>query len=190
MSQHDTQEIEKLRKIIQHHDHLYYALDQPEISDREYDRLMEKLKAREARHPESVTPDSPTQRVAGKASEKFESVRHKTPMLSLDNTYNIEEVRDFHNRVVKNLGTDQVEYVVELKFDGLGVTLTYENGKFVQGATRGDGKTGVQIQFPSVSRPRIPSVVRMWKLVSARKSQLSEMRNPSSSHGVSRLHRP
>jgi len=145
MSQNKLKEIEKLRQKIRRHDHLYYALDRPEISDREYDRLMEQLKALEAEHPESITPDSPTQRVGGKLSEKFEPVSHKTPMLSLDNTYNIGDVRDFHHRVVKNLGTDQVEYVVELKFDGLGVTLTYEHGKFVQGATRGDGQTGENI---------------------------------------------
>jgi len=145
MPQNKLKEIENLRQQIRRHDHLYYALDQPEISDRDYDRLMEALKALEAEHPEAITPDSPTQRVAGKLSEKFEPVRHKTPMLSLDNTYNTEEVRDFHHRVVKNLGTDQVEYVVELKFDGLGVTLTYEHGKFVQGVTRGDGQTGENI---------------------------------------------
>ncbi|CAI2717951.1 NAD-dependent DNA ligase LigA [Nitrospina watsonii] len=138
-------EIEQLRRDIHHHDHLYYVLDQPEISDRDYDRLYEKLEELEAKHPELVTPDSPTQRVGGKASEKFDPIEHTVPMMSLDNTYNVDEVRDFHNRVCKTLGTDEVEYVVELKIDGLGVTLAYENGRFVQGATRGDGKVGEDV---------------------------------------------
>jgi DNA ligase (NAD+) len=145
MSDDDRQKIEQLRKDIQRHDHLYYVKDQPEISDREYDRLMQSLKELEENHPEWITPDSPTQRVGGAPAEGFESVVHKVPMLSLDNTYNVEELRDFHNRVVKNLGTEDVEYVVELKIDGLGVSLFYEDGKFVRGATRGDGKTGEDI---------------------------------------------
>ncbi|MGP0566358.1 MULTISPECIES: NAD-dependent DNA ligase LigA [unclassified Nitrospina] len=138
-------EIEQLRRDIHHHDHQYYVLDQPEISDREYDRLYKKLEELEAKHPELVTPDSPTQRVGGKASEKFDPVEHKVPMMSLDNTYNVEEVEDFHQRVCKTLGTEDVQYVVELKIDGLGVTLAYDNGRFVQGATRGDGKVGEDV---------------------------------------------
>ncbi len=145
MSESDRQKIEQFRKDIQRHDHLYYVKDQPEITDREYDRLMEQLKQLEAKHPEWVTPESPTQRVGGAPAEGFDTVVHKVPMLSLDNTYNVEELRDFHKRVVKNLGTEEIEYVVELKIDGLGVSLTYKNGKFVQGATRGDGKTGEDI---------------------------------------------
>jgi DNA ligase (NAD+) len=145
MSDSDQQKIEQLRKDIQRHDHLYYVKDTPEIRDREYDRLMQNLKDLEAKHPESITPDSPTQRVGGAPAEGFESVVHKVPMLSLDNTYNVEELRDFHNRVVKNLGTEEVEYVVELKIDGLGVSLFYEDDKFVRGATRGDGKAGEDI---------------------------------------------
>ena len=142
MSDSDSKIIEQLRKDIQRHDYYYYVLDNPKISDREYDRLMEQLKELEANHPQWITPDSPTQRVGGQPAEGFESVVHKVPMLSLDNTYNVEELRDFHNRVVKNLGTEEVEYVVELKIDGLGVSLFYEDDKFVRGATRGDGKTG------------------------------------------------
>ena len=145
MSDSDQQKIKQLRKDIQRHDHLYYVQDAPEITDREYDRLMQDLKDLEAKHPEWITPDSPTQRVGGAPAEGFESVAHKSPMLSLDNTYNVEELRDFHNRVVKNLGTEEVEYVVELKIDGLGVSLTYEDGILVRGATRGDGKTGEDI---------------------------------------------
>ena len=145
MSDSDSQKIEQLRKDIERHDYFYYVLDNPKISDREYDRLMEQLKELEAKYPEWITPDSPTQRVGGQPAEGFESIVHKVPMLSLDNTYNVEELRDFHNRVVKNLGTEEVEYVVELKIDGLGVSLFYEDDKFVRGATRGDGKTGEDI---------------------------------------------
>ncbi|MDH3256638.1 MAG: NAD-dependent DNA ligase LigA, partial [Nitrospinota bacterium] len=145
MSDRDLQKIEQLRKDILRHDHLYYVKDQPGISDREYDRLMEQLKQLEAKHPEWITPDSPTQRVGGAPAEGFVTVAHKIPMLSLDNTYNVEELRDFHNRVVKNLKTEAVEYVVELKIDGLGVSLLYEDGQLVRGATRGDGKTGEDI---------------------------------------------
>ena len=132
MSDSDQQEITQLRKDIQRHDHLYYVRDAPEITDRAYDRLMNRLKELEAKHPEWITPDSPTQRVGGQPAEGFASIVHKVPMLSLDNTYNVDELRDFHNRVVKNLGTEEVEYVVELKIDGLGVSLFYEDGKFVR----------------------------------------------------------
>ena len=141
----DLQEIKRLSEQIRHHDYLYYVLDQPEISDREYDRLMERLQALEAKHPEWVFPDSPTQRVGGKASEKFPPVTHRIPMLSLENTYSVEELREFHQRVVKTLKTERVDYVGEPKIDGLGVALIYENGLFIQGATRGDGKTGEDV---------------------------------------------
>lgn len=146
MPNRDKNKIEALRQQIQHHDLLYYGNNQPEISDREYDKLMQTLKELEGRHPEWITPDSPTQHVSGKVADKFEPVAHKTPMLSLDNTYNIEELTEFHKRVLKNLNTDkEIDYVVELKIDGLGVTLVYEDGVFVRGATRGDGKVGEDI---------------------------------------------
>jgi len=163
MSDNNQQKVEQLRKAIQRHDHLYYVKDQPGISDREYDRLMEQLKELEAKHPEWITSDSPTQRVGGAPSEGFDTVAHKVPMLSLDNTYNVEELRDFHNRVVKNLGTEAVEYVVELKIDGLGVSLFYEDGKFVRGATRGDGKTGEDITANLKIIRSIPHVTPMQK---------------------------
>jgi len=149
MSTSEKEEIETLRREIRRHDIRYYVDDQPEITDREYDRLMQRLIDLEKKHPEWVTSDSPTQRVGGKVSDRFESVVHKMPMLSLDNTYNLDEFRDFHSRVVKGLknelAEDKIEYVVELKIDGLGVTLSYENGLFVQGATRGDGRAGEDI---------------------------------------------
>jgi DNA ligase (NAD+) len=161
MSDSDQQKIEQLRKEIHRHDHLYYVKDQPEITDRDYDRLMESLKDLEAKHPDWVTPDSPTQRVGGAPAEGFATVVHKAPMLSLDNTYNVEELRDFHNRVVKNLGTEEVEYVVELKIDGLGVSLFYEDGRFVRGATRGDGKKGEDITANLKTLRSIPLTIPM-----------------------------
>jgi DNA ligase (NAD+) len=163
MSANDQQKIKQLRKDVQRHDHLYYVKDAPEIPDREYDRLITQLQELEEKHPELHTPDSPTQRVGGAPAEGFDSVVHKAPMLSLDNTYNVDELKDFHNRVVKNLGTEEVEYVVELKIDGLGVSLFYEDGVFVRGATRGDGKTGEDITANLKTIRSIPLTIPMQK---------------------------
>jgi DNA ligase (NAD+) len=146
MDETDKNRINQLREEILRHERLYYVDDSPEISDIEYDHLMKELENLENKYPESFRDDSPTQRVGGKASEKFASVVHQYPMLSLDNTYNTDELLKFHERMVKNLGSDkEIMYVVELKIDGLGVTLTYEDGILVQGATRGDGKSGEDI---------------------------------------------
>tara|TARA_Y100000590_G_scaffold171639_1_gene196313 strand:- start:6157 stop:8166 length:2010 start_codon:yes stop_codon:yes gene_type:complete len=148
MNEIEKKEIESLRNTIRRHDHLYYVKNSPAISDREYDRIYGRLKELEKKYPESLTSDSPTQRVGGKVEQRFRQVVHPIPMLSLDNTYNIDEVRAFHQRVLKNLPDiqeDSIEYVVELKFDGLAVALTYENGKLVRGATRGDGIQGEDI---------------------------------------------
>lgn len=134
--------IQRLREEIRKHDYLYYVENNPIISDREYDRLMDELKALETAHPELVTPDSPTQRVAGQPVEGFAPVRHAVPLLSMDNTYNEADLRAFDQRVRDALGMMVVEYVVELKFDGLAIALRYEDRCFVQGATRGDGTTG------------------------------------------------
>lgn len=164
MSRQIKKEIERLRREIQRHDRLYYVQDQPEISDYEYDQLMNSLKELEEKHPEWITPDSPTQRVGGKVSERFETVVHKAPMLSLDNTYSVDELKDFHKRVIKNLGDDKnISYVVELKIDGLGVTLTYENGMFVQGATRGDGKQGEDVTANLKTLRSIPMKIPVEK---------------------------
>jgi len=122
--------IEKLREIIRHHDYKYYQASQPEISDYEYDLLLSELKGLEAQYPELITPDSPTQRVAGFTQEGFSQVRHKTPMLSLDNTYSFDELSEFIERVKRTLKRE-VEWVLELKIDGVGVSLEYENGVFV-----------------------------------------------------------
>jgi len=134
--------LDRLRKEIRRHDYRYYILNQPEISDQQYDELFAELKKLEAQHPELVTPDSPTQRVAGQPLEGFASIRHSLPMLSIDNTYNAEELKAFDERVRKQLKTSDYDYVVELKIDGLAVSLRYEGGCLLTGATRGDGEVG------------------------------------------------
>lgn len=138
-------EIEKLRKEIRHHDYLYYVMDKPEISDAEYDKLFRKLIELEKKYPELVTSDSPTQRVGGAPLKAFKTVTHKTPLLSLDNAMNEEELLDFDRRVREGLDKSKIEYVCELKMDGLAVSLIYKKGKFEVGATRGDGVRGEDI---------------------------------------------
>ncbi|MBN1677333.1 MAG: NAD-dependent DNA ligase LigA [Candidatus Thermoplasmatota archaeon] len=135
----------ELIELISHHDIKYYVEDNPEISDYEYDTLLRELRDLEEKHPELVLPDSPTQRVSGKALEEFPQVEHMVAMLSLDNCYSEDELKEFDARVRKLLGGEQVEYVVELKIDGLGVALMYEDGLFVRGATRGDGRIGEEV---------------------------------------------
>jgi DNA ligase (NAD+) len=137
-----AKKIKTLREHIRHHDYCYYVLNAPEISDREYDRLFAQLKELEAKHPELITPDSPTQRVAGEPITAFKSIRHAIPMLSIDNTYNAEELRAFDGRVRKILEHDNYDFVVELKIDGLAISLRYEKGRLITAATRGDGTTG------------------------------------------------
>ncbi len=134
--------IDQLRSEIRRHDHLYYVLSRPEITDRQYDELFAELKALEAQHPALVTPDSPTQRVSGRPLEGFATVRHAVPMLSMDNTYNADELRAFDERVRKQLDTSEYDYVVEPKIDGLAISLRYEDGILVTAATRGDGEAG------------------------------------------------
>ena len=134
--------IEQLRAEIRRHDYLYYVLNQPEITDQQYDKLFAELKSLEEKHPELITPDSPTQRVSERPIEGFAQVRHAVPMLSMDNTYNAEELRAFDERVAKGLESKDYDYVVELKIDGLAVSLRYEKGVLVFGATRGDGSKG------------------------------------------------
>src|SRR5882724_2250392 len=139
------QQVEKLRREIRHHDRLYYVDAQPEISDREYDRLMDELKKLEEAHPELAAPDSPTQRVGGEPIEGFRTVRHRTPMLSIENTYSADELREFDNRVRKLIRDEPIRYVVELKIDGVAVSLTYRDGTLNVGATRGNGEEGDDI---------------------------------------------
>jgi DNA ligase (NAD+) len=146
VSQSTAREIEALRLEIDKHDRLYYVEAAPVISDREYDRLMARLEELEAEHPELVTPDSPTQRVGGQPLDEFATVTHAVPMLSIENTYSFDEVREWDARVRKGLNPGEVvRYAVELKVDGVAVSLRYESGKFVLGATRGDGYQGDDI---------------------------------------------
>lgn len=135
--------IEELRDIIEHHNYLYYVLDRPEISDYEYDMLMKELIKLEEEHPEFVSPNSPTQRVGGKPLKEFLQVQHAVPMLSLQDVFSFDELREWDSRVKTAVG--KVEYVVELKIDGLSVSLLYENGELVRGATRGDGIIGEDV---------------------------------------------
>ena len=142
--------IDELRNELRHHEHLYYVLDAPEISDAEYDKLMNELKRIEADHPDLVTPDSPTQRVGGKPAEGFAKVRHSRPMLSLDNAYSEEDLADWDRRVHELAGKSPVAYTAELKLDGLSVALTYEPAedgsvRLKSGVTRGDGQTGEEV---------------------------------------------
>jgi len=134
--------VRELRRLIRHHDRKYYIESAPEISDREYDRLLEELVTLERDSPELVTPDSPTQRVSGTPTGGFARAEHAVPMLSLDNTYTEDELREFDARVTRQLSGEPVEYVVELKLDGVSVSLTYDGGALVRAATRGDGLAG------------------------------------------------
>ena len=137
--------IASLRDKIRHHEHRYYVLDQPEISDTDFDKLMRQLQDLEAEHPALITPDSPTQRVGGKPREGFVKVAHSSPMLSLDNTYSEEELRDWERRVHELSGRKDVDYVCELKLDGMSLALIYEDGILVHGVTRGDGSVGEDV---------------------------------------------
>jgi DNA ligase (NAD+) len=140
-----TEELEDLREKLHHHEYLYYVLDQPEITDAEYDRMMRRLKELETAHPELVTPDSPTQRVGGKAREGFVKVAHSSPLLSLDNALNEEEMRAFDQRVRELLKGEPFEYVAELKLDGLSMAVHYQNGVMTRAITRGNGQVGEDV---------------------------------------------
>jgi DNA ligase (NAD+) len=142
MNENVNKRIEHLRAEIRRHDYLYYVQSQPVITDQQYDALFAELKSLEQAHPELVTADSPTQRVSGRALEGFATIRHTVPMLSMDNTYNADELRAFDERVRKQLESDDYDYVVEPKIDGLAISLRYEQGKLVTAATRGDGEVG------------------------------------------------
>ena len=141
----DESRVAQLLDLIRLYDFQYYVQDAPSVSDNEYDGLFRELQSLEAKHPSLVTPDSPTQRVGGSPVKAFSSITHRVAMLSLNNAFGEEELRSFDRRVREGLGLSQVEYAVEPKFDGLAITLTYENGIFTQGATRGDGYTGEDV---------------------------------------------
>jgi DNA ligase (NAD+) len=146
----------ELRKLIDYHNHRYYVDAAPEISDREFDRLLEELTKIEADHPELVTPDSPTQRVGGKPVDELNSVRHRRPMYSIENSYNPDMLREWDRSVRKALGREPVAYVVELKIDGVAMSLTYEGGVLTRGATRGDGETGDDVTHNVRTIPGLP----------------------------------
>ena len=156
--------IESLREKIRHHEYLYYVVDNPEISDAEFDKLMQQLKALEGEHPELITADSPTQRVGGKPREGFVKVPHSTPMLSLDNTYNEEELRAWERRVHELSGRTEVDYVCELKLDGMSLALIYEDGRLVRGITRGDGSIGEDVTLNVRTVRSVPLSIPKEKL--------------------------
>jgi len=160
-------EIESLREEIRHHEYRYYVLDDPEISDAEFDRMMNSLKKLEAEHPDHITPDSPTQRVGGKPREGFVKVAHSIPMLSLDNAYSEEELRSWERRVHELAGRKDIEYVCELKLDGMSLALRYEAGRLVRGITRGDGSTGEDVTSNVRTVRSVPLSVSSDKLKKA-----------------------
>lgn len=169
-------ELEKLREEIRYHEHRYYVLDDPEISDVKFDELVHRLQKMEQEHPELVTPDSPTQRVGGQPAEQFAKVRHSAPMLSLDNTYSVDELRDFDRRVRELSGRQQISYVAELKLDGLSMALTYEDGVLTRALTRGDGVTGEDVT-PNVKTIRsVPLRIDSRKLEAIARAKKFEVR--------------
>ena len=152
--------VEELRSEITLHNYRYYVLDDPLVSDAEYDALMRELRAVEDQYPDLITPDSPTQRVSGEPSEKFEPVQHRVPLLSLANAFSIEELRDWYRRVQRLSEQEQIGLVAELKIDGLAIALIYENGRFVQGATRGNGTQGENVTANLRTVHRLPQTLR------------------------------
>ena len=159
--------IEALRDRIRHHEYRYYVLDQPEISDLDFDKLMHQLKDLETGNPSLITPDSPTQRVGGKPREGFVKVRHSSPMLSLDNTYSEDELRAWERRVHELTGRSDVDYVCELKLDGMSLALTYEGGQLARGVTRGDGTTGEDVTLNVRTVRSVPLSIAKEKLKKA-----------------------
>ncbi len=156
------QRLRELRTAIRHHEECYYIRSAPEISDEQFDALLHELEQLEAEHPDLITADSPTQRVAGRPVEGFPTVQHIEPMLSLDNAYNEEELRAFDERVRRGagLGESPVAYVAELKIDGLSIALTYENGSLVRAATRGNGVSGDEVTANARTIRAIPLSLR------------------------------
>src|SRR5258708_16646760 len=159
--------IETLREKIRHHEYRYYVLDDPEISDAEFDKLMNDLKKLESEYPELITPDSPTQRVGGKPREGFVKAPHSSPMLSLDNAYSDEELRDWERRVHELSGRSDVEYMCELKLDGMSLALRYHAAQLERGITRGDGNFGEDVTANVRTVRSIPLSISKEKLKKA-----------------------
>jgi len=181
MTEAAARKIEKLRDEIRRHEHLYYVLDAPEVSDAEYDALINELKRLEAAHPELVSPDSPTQRVGGKPAEGFRKAAHSRPMLSLDNAYNAEELADWDRRAHELAGSLPVEYTAELKLDGLSVALRYEpaedgGARLAFGLTRGDGQIGEEVTSNIRTIRSVPLSISAHRLKQAGLAQAIEVR--------------
>ena len=153
------EQVDKLREEINHNNYRYHALDDPQITDFEFDRLMMSLRELEGRYPELVTPESPTQRVGAPPAQGFAQVEHPLPMLSLANAFNYQELEAWYRRVSNLLGSEGIEVVCELKIDGLAVSLTYQDGRLVQGATRGDGYRGEDVTHNLRTVGSIPLVL-------------------------------
>src|SRR4051812_24670269 len=153
--------IRELREQLDHHNHLYHVEARPQISDREYDRLMQELIDLEAANPDLMTPDSPTQRVGGDVQTELKPVRHAAPMMSIDNTYSEAEVRAFDERVRKALDGEQPSYVLEPKIDGTSISLRYENGRLVLAATRGRGNVGDDVTVNARTIKSVPLTLRV-----------------------------
>jgi DNA ligase (NAD+) len=182
-----AKQIEKLREEIRHHEELYYVLDNPELSDAEYDALLEKLQKLEQQHPDQITPDSPTQRVGGRPAEGFSEVVHRRPMLSLDNSYNIDELRAFDQRCRRLAEGRAFDYVAELKIDGLSLALHYENQILTRGVTRGDGRIGEDVTQNARTIRSIPLRLRAQGKASEKgsgeedlKSEISDLKRKTS----------
>src|ERR1700752_1400517 len=162
-----AEKIEALREKIRHHEYRYYVLDDPEISDFDFDKLVEQLKKRESEPPELIDPDSPTQRVGGKPREGVVKVAHSSPMLSLDNTYNEDELRAWERRVHELSGRKDVDYVCERKLDGMSLALVYEEGRLARGITRGDGTIGEDVTLNIRTVRSIPLAISKDRLKEA-----------------------
>ena len=181
MAQDVSKQIERLRKKIREHDYLYYVQNQPRISDRQYDKLFAELKELEAANPQLITADSPTQRVSERPLEGFVTVRHAVPMLSMDNTYNADELRAFDERVAKQLASKDYDYVIELKIDGLAISLRYEEGVLVTAATRGNGEMGDDVTANVRTIRAVPLVLMGGNKIPAVLELRGEVYMPTSS---------
>ncbi|HBB89396.1 MAG TPA: hypothetical protein DC047_17470, partial [Blastocatellia bacterium] len=179
------QQLSKLREEIRRHEELYYAHDSPEISDREYDALLERLEELERQHPELISNDSPTQRVGGRPVEGFAQVVHRRPMLSLDNSYNIEELRAFDVRCQRLADGRAVDYVAELKIDGLSLALHYENQVLARAVTRGDGRVGEDVTANARTIRSIP--LKLSAKGTSSKDSDSRFQIPNSKSQISNL---
>lgn len=159
-SKNIPQRIDALRKEIREHNFRYYVEDDPDIPDAEYDRLLRELETLESENPQLITADSPTQRVGAEPLKSFTQVKHRVAMLSLSNAFSAEEVEEFDRRITENLEIDEIDYAVEPKLDGLAISLRYESGELVQGATRGDGSTGENVTHNVRTIKSIPLKLR------------------------------